>query len=90
MHSQWNLLIAGRVQAVGMRQMVSEKARTLGLRGTVKNNLDGTVEIRIAGTKLDLKNFETWLRASPGSSSVTVIRKFEIRDEGYKNFTIVI
>ena len=39
-------LVSGRVQGVGFRWFVDHEARELGLAGWVRNNLDGSVEVR--------------------------------------------
>src|SRR5258706_13436350 len=44
-----HLVIHGRVQGVGFRYFVSGEARALGLRGTVRNRADGTVEVEAEG-----------------------------------------
>lgn len=41
--------VHGRVQGVGFRWWALHQARDLGLRGTVRNCADGTVEIAFAG-----------------------------------------
>jgi len=42
-------VVRGRVQGVGFRWFIREHARTLGLRGWVKNRLDGMVELEVEG-----------------------------------------
>ena len=88
MEKQYNYLIAGIVQGVGMRYMISRKAQSLSLRGIVVNNADGTVQIRVAGTAAQIESFEKWLRSSPGQSSVEIIETLAVPDEHYPDFRI--
>jgi acylphosphatase len=41
--------VTGRVQGVGFRYFVRERARALNLSGWVKNRPDGSVELLVAG-----------------------------------------
>jgi acylphosphatase len=41
--------VIGRVQGVGFRQFVRERAQALGLSGWVKNTSDGSVELLVSG-----------------------------------------
>ena len=45
-----HLRIHGRVQGVFFRAWSAEEARSLGLRGWVRNRSDGTVEMLLAGS----------------------------------------
>jgi acylphosphatase len=46
---QARLLVTGRVQGVGYRDWVVERAERLGLTGWVRNRVDGSVEAVIVG-----------------------------------------
>jgi len=41
--------VIGRVQGVGFRQFVRDRALALGLSGWVKNRADGSVELLVGG-----------------------------------------
>ncbi len=47
------VIIRGRVQGVGFRWFVVQNARALGVRGTVRNRPDGTVEAILQGPQAD-------------------------------------
>ena len=53
------LVISGRVQGVGFRVWMVEKAQALGLSGWVRNRIDGSVEALVAG---DIAAVEELLR----------------------------
>lgn len=48
-------VIRGSVQGVGFRYFIQRKARQLGLRGWVRNNDDGTVELVAEGARPELE-----------------------------------
>jgi len=43
------IVVTGRVQGVGFRDWVRDRARELGLAGWVRNRRDGSVELLAAG-----------------------------------------
>lgn len=49
--------IYGKVQGIGYRWFVVEKAEKYHLSGWVKNNPDGTVECAVKGIKEDIDKF---------------------------------
>ena len=48
-------VIRGNVQGVGFRYFIQRKARQLNLRGWVRNNDDGTVELVAEGSRPELE-----------------------------------
>ncbi len=64
-------VIGGRVQGVGFRWYVREQARALGVRGTVCNRDDGTVEVHAAGEAAAIMAFRSLLFSGPPGASVT-------------------
>lgn len=57
--------VAGRVQMVMFRDFAQRKARGLGLKGFVKNDSDGSVEIVAEGDEDALSRFVELLREGP-------------------------
>jgi len=49
------IFILGFVQGVGLRRFVKKNALNLGLKGWVKNTLDGRVEVFVQGSKEDIE-----------------------------------
>ena len=66
--------VHGRVQGVGFRWFVVEKAHELELSGWVRNRQDGKVEIAAAGAADALQKLEAAVRAGPRGARVEEIR----------------
>lgn len=60
-----NILVSGRVQGVGFRYATKQTADDLGLKGWVKNNPDGTVQIHVTGNDNKVQEFISKIRNSP-------------------------
>ena len=58
-------IVHGDVQGVGYRYFVQRKAQQLGLRGWVRNNDDGTVELVAEGTRRQLEELKRGVEESP-------------------------
>ncbi|MBI3588418.1 acylphosphatase [Candidatus Micrarchaeota archaeon] len=75
------LLVKGRVQAVGYRRFVKGIADELGVRGTVRNLPDGTVEIICDAEEGALTEFERRIASCAHPIRVEEVRKKEIPSE---------
>lgn len=62
--------VRGRVQGVGFRYFVVEKALSLGLRGYARNASDGSVEVLAQGARPALEQLLTLLRRGPAAADV--------------------
>jgi len=69
-----HLEIHGRVQGVGFRWYVVEKAQQLKLAGWVRNKSDGNVEIAAAGERDALARLEAAVKSGPRGARVEQIR----------------
>jgi acylphosphatase len=63
-------IVRGRVQAVGFRAYVYERARFRSLRGWVRNRPDGTVECVAEGPRAALDALLEELRNGPPSARI--------------------
>ncbi|HEY3085736.1 MAG TPA: acylphosphatase [Candidatus Dormibacteraeota bacterium] len=63
-------VVRGDVQGVGFRYFVQRKAQQLGLRGWVRNNDDGTVEVVAEGERGDLDQLKRALDEGPRMARV--------------------
>lgn len=52
-----HIIIYGRVQGVGFRNFTQIEAQKLGINGWVKNNTDGTVELKAEGDEKAVTQF---------------------------------
>lgn len=64
------LRIRGRVQGVGFRAWTVRQARSLGLRGWVRNRSDDSVEMVAAGPSEALDTFVATCRVGPRGARV--------------------
>jgi acylphosphatase len=65
--------VRGRVQMVGFRAFVLDRADSLGLRGTVANRPDGSVECVVEGPRQDVEQLIQSLREGPLSARVDAV-----------------
>lgn len=67
-------IISGRVQGVGFRYFVAEKAQLQGLTGWVRNLWDGRVEVVAEGERTELEAFLAVVQRGPSSARVLGIQ----------------
>jgi acylphosphatase len=67
------LVITGRVQGVGYRAWMVEKARAFGLSGWVRNTADGAVEALVAGEDAAVEEIARLCRRGPRLAEVLSI-----------------
>ena len=83
---QVELKITGVVQGVFFRAETRAKAVSLGLRGWVMNNTDGSVSVLAQGDEGVLRDFVEWCRNGPDGAEVDNVEEKwgEIDDDGEK------
>lgn len=90
MQKRLECLVFGRVQMVMFRDFVTREARALGIKGTVKNNPDGTVSIIAEGDEVVLHAFLELVGKGPILARVDKVRGDWALPLGcYKNFDIL-
>lgn len=62
--------VYGRVQGVGFRYFVTQKAHELALRGYTRNDSDGSVEVLAQGPHPALEHLLLHLRRGPSAAQV--------------------
>ena len=67
---QYEIVVHGRVQGVGFRYAARNQARSLGLKGWVENQADGSVLTVVQGAPDACMLYIQWCRTGPGYSWV--------------------
>jgi len=80
------LVVYGQVQGVFFRAYTQQKAQSLGLKGYVRNLVDGSVEIVAVGEDFSLDRLEHWCRKT-GSPRSMVERVDRLAWTGDTEFT---
>jgi acylphosphatase len=65
--------IHGKVQGVGYRFFATRVARRLGLKGSIQNNRDGTVDAVVEGEQSVIDEWLEQLREGPRYAEITKI-----------------
>ena len=68
-----HVAVRGRVQGVGFRWFVRERARALSLTGWVRNRADGSVEVFAIGDEGALEELQSLLRSGPPGARVSLV-----------------
>ncbi len=80
--------VHGLVQGVGFRFWAQHQARALGLRGTVRNCRDGTVEIEFAGSQDAVEEMCRRLRVGPAAADVRELEELPPPEQLPDSFVI--
>jgi acylphosphatase len=72
--------LVGRVQGVGFRWWARQTALDLDVRGTVRNEPDGSVRVEAAGEDDQLDRFEAALASGPPGARVESVDRIEPGD----------
>ena len=69
--------VQGRVQGVGFRWSAARIAEGLGLKGSIRNAVDGSVEVSAEGSRETIEKFERWLSQGPRGA---VVQRVDVTD----------
>ena len=83
------ILVKGRVQKVGFRKFVFQKAIELSVVGTVKNVGADTVEVFAKGTNMQLDELLEWCRSGPPLSKVIRVEVHAKEEVDCKEFKVI-
>jgi acylphosphatase len=80
--------VRGRVQGVGFRYFVEQAAKGLGVRGWVRNDDDGSVEVYAVGTSAKLSDLAGLLWQGPRWAEVRGVDESEAAIEEHSSFCV--
>lgn len=89
MQKSLNITIYGKVQNVGFRYYTNKNARTLGIKGFVKNMPDGSVYVEAEGDADIMNTFLEFCKNGPLWSRVDKINVQEAPEKNFGNFRII-
>jgi acylphosphatase len=82
------LTITGTVQGVFFRARTKEMADHLGLKGWVRNEVDGSVTIHAEGPTEKIEKLVEWCRTGPPAAQVDVVKRKDVEDEHCASFEV--
>ena len=82
-------VVYGRVQGVGFRYFTWKEAERIGIKGTVRNCVDGSVEIVAEGNNDQLQDFYNLLKVGPRTANVERVLEDNIENKHYPDFSII-
>lgn len=80
--------VVGRVQGVGFRWHTMHRARSLGLRGWVRNVEDGSVDVHLEGPERAVDDMLAWLGDGPEAARVDDLVVTEVEATDLAGFEI--
>ncbi len=89
MQKSLNITIYGKVQNVGFRYYTNKNARTLGIKGFVKNMPDGSVYVEAEGDADIMNTFLEFCKNGPSWSRVDKINVQEAPEKNFGDFRII-
>lgn len=83
------LRITGRVQGVGYRFWATRTAASLGLRGWVRNRLDGSVEALVSGPRDAVAAMLDACWKGPSGARIAAVTVADAEDDGSLGFIAI-
>jgi acylphosphatase len=85
-----HLIIKGKVQGVFYRASAKEEAEKLGIKGWIRNTLEGNVEAMVNGNQDTINQYVDWCWKGPSRAKVESVEVRNIaEDQHFDGFTIV-
>ena len=90
LEKQYEIIVHGRVQGVGFRYAARNQARSLGLKGWVENQPDGSVRTLVQGPQGACNSYMQWCQSGTAYSWVERIDIKEKPTSALPHFRILI
>ena len=84
-----DLVISGKVQGVGYRYFIKKKAESLGIKGSVRNEKNGSVIITVQGQQHAIESMLRWCHKGTRGSIIKHVDKTPKPIENLVDFRIV-
>ncbi|MBB2145874.1 acylphosphatase [Pedobacter sp. LMG 31464] len=84
-----NIKVTGKVQGVFFRASTKAVADQMGVRGSVKNEKDGSVYIEAEADETTLEMFVEWCNEGPDKANVENVTVVDGELKNYRNFEVV-
>lgn len=82
------IIVTGKVQGVFYRQRTKEIALSIGIKGTVRNLPNGSVQIVATGTKEQVDSLLEWCKQGLPKANVTSVNTVAVSLELFNDFSI--
>jgi acylphosphatase len=83
-----DVLVSGQVQGVAFRAYTRDRARSLGVRGWIRNEPDGSVAAHFEGDEEAVDALVAWCRSGPSYAVVESVNTAPSIPSGTDHFTI--
>jgi len=89
MEKHLSIQVFGKVQGVWFRVSTQQKAKELGIQGTVRNLSDGSVFIEASGTSAAMQSFIEWCHKGPIHARVDRLEHKEMDAQIFTDFQVI-
>ena len=83
------IVVKGRVQGVYFRASAKQQAMNLGIKGSIRNQEDGTVRLTIEGQEGAVEHMIDWCKKGPALARVKQIEITESEPVSSDSFDIL-
>ena len=89
MKERVEIKVFGLVQGVNFRYYTKERADSLRIAGSIKNNSDGSLDIEAEGESADLEEFIGYIRVGPTAAKIANVELDYQKPQNQKGFLVL-